>query len=142
MSETKNLFRNTAAQSLPIATTSLFGLILAPIMLSRFGLAQFGVWAVTGALAQYARLLDLGITNSLSRFVALYDAEGDRRAIEETIGIGLIASCAVGVVMIAAAVAAAPLVSDVVGVLDTGEMRLVLVSAAGVSVAYLLSAVL
>lgn len=141
MSETRKLFRNTVAQSAPVITTFVFSFVLAPIMLSRLGLAQFGVWAVTGALAQYARLLDLGITNSLSRFVALYDAEGNRRAIEETVGIGLIAASAVGVVMVAAAIAAAPLVSDVVGVLNAGEMRLVLVCSAGVSVAYLLSAV-
>jgi O-antigen/teichoic acid export membrane protein len=142
MSETKNLFRNTAAQSLPIATTSLFGLILAPIMLSRLGLAQFGVWAVTGALAQYARLLDLGITNSISRFVALYDAEGNRRAIEETIAIGVAAAAVAGVIAILAAVVAAPLVQEVLGVIPVGEMRVVLVSAAGITAAYLLAAVI
>jgi len=142
MSETRNLFRNTAAQSLPIATTSLFGLILAPIMLSRLGLAQFGVWAVTGALAQYARLLDLGITNSISRFVALYDAEGDRRAIEETIAIGVIAASAAGLLAVIAAVLAAPLVQDVLGVISVGEMRVVLVSAAGITASYLIAAVI
>jgi O-antigen/teichoic acid export membrane protein len=141
-SESKSLFRNTAAQSAPVVTTFLFGFILAPIMLSRLGLAQFGVWAVTGALAQYARLLDLGITNSVSRFVALYDAEGNRRAIEETIGIGIVAAAMVGLVAIAAAAAAAPLVQDVLGVIDTGEMRIVLVSAAGITASYLLSAVI
>ena len=141
MSETKSIFRNTAAQSLPIVTTSLFGLILAPIMLSRLGLAQFGVWAVTGALAQYARLLDLGITNSISRFVALYDAEGDRRAIEETIGIGLAAAIGAGILTLIAAVVAAPLVQEVLGVIPVGEMRIVLVSAAGITAAYLVAAV-
>ncbi len=142
MSETKNLFRNTAAQSLPIATTSIFGLILAPIMLSRLGLAQFGVWAVTGALAQYARLLDLGITNSISRFVALYDAEGDRRAIEETIAVGVLAATAAGILALVAAVFAAPLVQEVLGVISVGEMRVVLVSAAGITAAYLIAAVI
>jgi O-antigen/teichoic acid export membrane protein len=142
MSETKNLFRNTAAQSLPIASTTVFGLILAPIMLSRLGLAQFGVWAVTGALAQYARLLDLGITNSISRFVALYDAEGDRRAIEETIAIGVAAAIAAGLIAIAAAVFAAPLVQDVLGVIPVGEMRVVLISAAGITASYLIAAVI
>lgn len=141
-SESQKLFRNTVAQSAPVVTTFVFSFILAPIMLSRLGLAQFGVWAVTGALAQYAALLDLGITNSLSRFVALHDAEGDRRGIEETIGIGIIAICAVGLTMLAAAALAAPLVSDVLGVLDTGEMRIVMLCSAGVVFSYLLSSVL
>lgn len=140
-SESKGIFRNTAAQSMPVVTTFLFGFILAPIMLSRLGLAQFGVWAVTGALAQYARLLDLGITNSISRFVALYDAEGNRRKVEETIGIGIIAAAVAGLLTLIAATVAAPLVQDVLGVISVGEMRVVLLCAAGITASYLFAAV-
>jgi O-antigen/teichoic acid export membrane protein len=136
------LFRNTLAQSSSLVTAILFSFLLAPVMIDRLGLAQFGVWAVTGALAQYARLLDLGITNALSRFVALHDAEGDRRGVEETIGVGLVAVTIVGVLMIGAALVAAPLVRDILGVLSTGEMRIVLVCAAGISALLLLDAVL
>lgn len=142
MNETRRLFRNTAAQSAPVVTAFVFSFVLAPVMLSRLGLAQFGVWAVTGALAQYARLLDLGITNSLSRFVALYEANDDRRAIEETVGIGLLAAAAVGTFVLAAAALAAPLVSDVLGVLDAAEMRVVLLCSAGIAVSSLFVAVL
>ncbi|MGN6585920.1 MAG: lipopolysaccharide biosynthesis protein [Solirubrobacterales bacterium] len=140
--ESRSLFRNTAAQSAPVITTTIFGFLLAPVMLNRLGLAQFGVWAVTGALAQYARLLDLGITGSIARFIALYDAEDNRRAIEETIGVGLVAATLVGLAMLAAAAASAPLVQNVLGVIDVGEMRVVLMSAAGVAAANLLGAVL
>jgi O-antigen/teichoic acid export membrane protein len=136
------LFRNTLAQSASLVTAIVFSFLLAPVMIDRLGLAQFGVWAVTGALAQYAKLLDLGITNALSRFVALHDAEGDRRAVEETIGVGLVAACGVGVLMLGAAALAAPLVSDVLGVLDTGEMRIILLSAAAISILLLVDAVL
>jgi O-antigen/teichoic acid export membrane protein len=136
-----SLFGNTAAQGASLVSAMVFSFLLAPVMLDRLGLAQFGIWAVTGALAQYARLLDLGITNSLARFIALHDAEGDRRGIQETIAIGMIACIALAVVMIAAAALAAPLVSDVLGVLDTSEMRIVLVCAAGISVSYVLGGV-
>jgi O-antigen/teichoic acid export membrane protein len=142
VNESSRIFRNTLSQSAPIVTTFVFGFVLAPVMLSRLGLAQFGVWAVTGALAQYARLLDLGITSSLSRFVALYDAEGNRRGIEETVAIGMMAGLAVGLVVIAAAFFAAPLVAEVLGVLDTGEMRIVLVSSAASATIFLIAAVL
>ncbi len=137
-----SLFSNTLAQSASLGSAIVFSFVLAPVMLDRLGLAQFGVWAVTGALAQYARLLDLGITNSLARFVALHDAEGDRRGIEETIGIGVIAFCLLGLVMIAAAFFAAPFVSDVLGTLDSGEMRIVLVCAAAIAIAYVIGGVL
>lgn len=141
-SESRRLFKNTLAQSAPVLTTFAFGFLLAPIMLSRLGLAQFGVWAVTGALAQYLRLLDLGVTSSISRFVALYDAEGDRRGVEETIGVGLLAAGVVGLVAVVASLTAAPLVQDVLGVLDTGEMRVVLFCSAGIIAANLMAAVI
>jgi O-antigen/teichoic acid export membrane protein len=142
VNETQRVFRNTAAQSAPVATTFLFSFILAPIMLSRLGLAQFGVWAVTGALAQYARLLDFGITGSMARFVALFDAQGDRTAIEETVGIGMLAATGITLVTIAAAIVAAPLVAEVLGVLSPSEMRVVLLCSGGISASYLFSAVL
>src|SRR3954468_9900116 len=89
------LFKNTAAQSADLLTAYLFSLLLAPLMLDRLGLALFGVWAVTGAMATYAGLADLGITRSLARFVALYDVRGDPAAIGQCVGLGLIAITAV-----------------------------------------------
>jgi O-antigen/teichoic acid export membrane protein len=139
MSEGRNLFRNTAAQSAPTITIFAFSVILAPIMLSRLGLAQFGVWAVTGALAQYARLFDLGVTRSLARFVALYDAGEDRRGIEESLGVGIAAVGVLGLVTLVGAALAAPLLSDVLGVLDAGEMRIVLLSSVGILIFNLLA---
>jgi O-antigen/teichoic acid export membrane protein len=140
--ESSSIFRNTLSQSAPVLSTFVFSFVLAPVMISRLGLAQFGVWAVTGALAQYVRLLDFGITGSLARFIALYDAEGNRHAIEETVGVGLLAAASVSALTFLAAALSAPVVSDVLGVLDPGEMRIVLLSAAGVSSSYLFSAVL
>ena len=78
-------------------------------MLHQLGLDLFGVWAVTGAMATYAGLLDLGITRSLARFIALYDVEDDRPAIRECVGLGLIAVSAVGAVGAVACRVTAPL---------------------------------
>ncbi|MDX6626457.1 MAG: hypothetical protein QOE56_1446 [Solirubrobacterales bacterium] len=134
----RSLFRNTLAQSAPTFVNFGLSFILAPIMLSRLGLAQFGVWAVTGALAQYARLFDFGVTRSLARFVALFDAQGDRRGIEESLAVGLVAVAALGSVIVAAAVLLAPVVSDSLGILDSGEMRVVLLSSVGILICALL----
>lgn len=132
------LFRNTLSQSAPTFVNFGLSFILAPIMLSRLGLAQFGIWAVTGALAQYARLFDFGITRSLARFVALFDAEDDRRGIEESLAVGLAAVTVLGALILVAGVLAAPLLSDVLGVLDPAEMRIVLLSSCGILITALL----
>ena len=119
------LFRNTLAQSMGLIVGFVLSFLLAPLMLSRLGLDKFGVWAVTGALAAYAGLLDLGVGRSLIRFVAIFDADGRDERIRETLGLGLLAVTGVGLLALLAAALTAPLLSDELGVLDTGQMRVV-----------------
>lgn len=126
------LFRNTLAQSTPVLVAYAFSFVLAPIMLARLGLATFGVWAVTGALVQYAGLADLGVSGSLPRFVALYEARGDRRGVGECVAAGLLTTFALGAVAALVAVLAAPVLADRLGVLDVGDMRTVLLASAGI----------
>lgn len=126
------LFRNTLAQSASVAAGYVFSFLLAPIMIARLGLDAFGVWAVTGAFATYAGLLDLGIGRSLVRFIAVFDAADEHHRIEQSVGLGLIATLLVGVLAAAAATALAPFASEQLGVLDTGEMRIVLLAAVAI----------
>jgi O-antigen/teichoic acid export membrane protein len=126
------LFRNTIAQSASVIAGYVFSFLLAPLMISRLGLDAFGVWAVTGAFATYAGLLDLGVGRSISRFIAVYDAAGERHRIDECVGLGLVTTTAVGAATAAVVAVAAPLVSDQLGVLGSGEMRLVLLSSVAI----------
>jgi O-antigen/teichoic acid export membrane protein len=126
------LFKNTLAQSASVLAGYLFSFVLAPIMIARLGLDQFGVWAVTGALATYAGLLDIGIGRSLSRFVAVFDAGGRERAIRECLGLGVAAVTAVTVLASGAAIAGAPILSEKLGVLSTGQMRAVALSSVAI----------
>jgi O-antigen/teichoic acid export membrane protein len=126
------LFRNTVAQSGSLIAGYLFSFLLAPLMISRLGLDAFGVWAVTGAFASYAGLLDLGIGRSLIRFVAVFDAADEHRRIEECLGLGLLATLLVGIAVAVAVVFLAPFASDKLGVLDSNEMRLVLLSSVAI----------
>lgn len=126
------LFRNTLAQSGGQIVGYVFSFLLAPLMISRLGLDAFGVWAVTGAFATYAGLLDLGVGRSLARFIAVYDAAGEERRIEECVGLGLIVTAVVALGAAAVAVVAAPFVSDQLGVLDSADMRIVLLASVGI----------
>ena len=128
------LFRNTAAQSTGLLTAYLFSFILAPIMLAQLSLEEFGVWAVTGAVASYAGIADLGITRSMSRFVALYDTRGDERGIAECVGLGLIVVTLIALLATGAGLLAAPALSDAIGVLPPDEMRVVLLSSLAIFV--------
>jgi O-antigen/teichoic acid export membrane protein len=130
------LFKNTLAQSSGAFVAYVASLVLAPVMLARLGLEAFGVWAVTGALVTYARALDFGIGRSLARFVALYEAAGDRRGMQECVGLGLIAVTGLSVVGIVAAWLSAPLVADVLDALSAEDMRVVMVSSVVLGMTY------
>lgn len=119
------LFKNTLAQSAGLFAGYLFSFLLAPLMISRLGLDKFGIWAVTGAFATYAGLLDLGVGRSLIRFIAVFDASGRHERISQCIGLGVIAVTVVGVVAFAVVAAIAPILSDQLGVLTTEQMRVV-----------------
>jgi O-antigen/teichoic acid export membrane protein len=84
-----SLAANTMAQSAPLLIGYLCSFLSAPIVLAGLGLRAFGIWALTGALAQYATLLDFGVGQTLVRFVALHDAEGRRDAVGEFLAVGL-----------------------------------------------------
>lgn len=126
------LFRNTLAQSASVIAGYAFSFLLAPIMIARLGLDAFGVWAVTGAFATYAGLLDLGIGRSLARFIAVFDAADEKHRIDESVGLGLVATLLVGLLAAAVAALVAPFASDQLGVLDTDEMRVVLLASVAI----------
>ncbi len=126
------LFRNTFAQSTSVVAGYIFSFLLAPVMISRLGLDAFGVWAVTGAFATYAGLLDLGIGRSLSRFIAVFDAADERHRIDQCVGLGMISTLTVGTLTAAVVAIAAPLISDKLGVLDAEQMRIVVLSSVAI----------
>lgn len=126
------LFRNTVAQSLPRVLGLSFSVILAPIILSQLGLEQFGLWAVTGALAQYAGLLDLGVSRALPRFVALHHSQGRRDLVRSSVAVGVLTYLVLGVLVVGAAAACGGLMHDAFDVLSTGDTRIVLISSAGI----------
>jgi O-antigen/teichoic acid export membrane protein len=127
------IFRNSLAVSAAMLSGYVFSFVLAPIMLARLGLAQFGVWAVTGAFATYAGLMDLGVTRALGRFVALYDTQGNRRAVEQLFGLGLVVVCVVAALSAAVSLAVAPFAASALGdVLTASEMRSLLLAAVAI----------
>ena len=133
------IFRNSIAQSVALFAGYVFSFILAPVMLARLGLAQFGVWAVTGAITTYAALADLGVTRALGRFVAVYDARRDRRSIEMCFTLGLLLVAALTVPAAAAAAVAAPFVASAVDhVLNASDMRIVLLCSVAILSLHLL----
>jgi O-antigen/teichoic acid export membrane protein len=50
---------------------------LTPFILSRIGQSVYGMWILVGSLVSYGSLLDFGIANAITKYVAEYQARGD-----------------------------------------------------------------
>lgn len=62
---------------LTIVVVNIAGLISTPIIVRTLGTQQYGLYLVLGSLVTYIALLDLGMTNTITRFVAKYKAKND-----------------------------------------------------------------
>lgn len=62
---------------LTIVVINVAGLISTPIIIRTLGAEQYGLYLVLGSLISYIVLLDLGITSTITRFVAKYKAQND-----------------------------------------------------------------
>ena len=65
-----------------IFLTNIVGLFITPFILNHIGKAEFGVWTAIGALVGSISVLDLGLNNTIVRFVAKYRAENDKKGEE------------------------------------------------------------
>jgi O-antigen/teichoic acid export membrane protein len=134
---TPSLLRNTAAQSGPLVLGYVLSFLSAPIILAGLGIREFGIWALTGALASYASLLDLGFGGSVSRFIAAN--QDDRGTCGEYIALALLGVACVGVLALGAAFMGAVPLSRALGGITSSDMRIVLLSAAVLLVTAMLS---
>jgi O-antigen/teichoic acid export membrane protein len=125
----RGITTNTVAQATPMLLGYVASFVSAPIVLHAIGLRAFGIWALTGALAQYAALLDFGVGPTLARFVALHDAREEHDQIGEVLGTGAITATVVSLGLIIGAVVAAAPLAKTLGGITTADMRLLLLCA-------------
>lgn len=60
-----------------IALTNLMGLLLTPFIIEKLGDSEYGLYTLVGSLVAYFSLMDLGINNTITRFIAKYRTEKD-----------------------------------------------------------------
>lgn len=68
----------TASNYLGKLVTLAVWFFLTPFILKRLGESDYGLWVLVSALASYGWLLEFGIGNGVSKYVAEYLARGDR----------------------------------------------------------------
>ena len=105
--------RNTAAGYLLKVLQMVLGLVAIPVLVGRVGAEGYGLIVLAGTLLGYFSVFDLGMSNAITKFVAQYEATGDRDEVDRVIATSLATFAVIG-----ATLAAAVLVAIGLGALD------------------------
>lgn len=62
--------KNSISGYLSSATTIVIGLLLTPLLVTQLGHQVYGVWVLVTSLAIYLTLLDMGVADAVTRYVA------------------------------------------------------------------------
>jgi len=95
----QSLSVGATSQILPLLASYGLNLLATPYVVSRLGLHDFGIWALTGAMAQYAALLDMGAARAAQRFVALFHARGEAENDRAVVGVCVSLALGLGAVL-------------------------------------------
>lgn len=79
------IFSSAATGWIARATGVIVSLVTLPIILYHLGKVQYGIWVLVGQTIQFLTLTDLGVTNSVGRFVARFRVQESHDAIDQLI---------------------------------------------------------
>jgi O-antigen/teichoic acid export membrane protein len=103
MSHKRKVLQGSASNLVRVLLSMLVSLVLPPFLVHRMAPAEYSAWVLILQLSAYVNLLDFGLQTAIGKFVAEYDAKGDREASRHLI------STAFTILAIAAAVASVAL---------------------------------
>jgi O-antigen/teichoic acid export membrane protein len=101
MSSARLHARNLAANWLGHGATIAVLFFLSPYIVHTLGKVEYGLWSLLTVLTGYMGLMDLGIRASTGRFIVLYLAKEDEKAVDETIRTALGFYSALGLFVVA-----------------------------------------
>jgi len=81
----RTVLRNIFSTWAGYAVTLLVGFLLAPFVVHHLGTSNYGTWTLLSSLTGYFGLLDLGLRQSVGRFVARHMALSDDAGVNRTI---------------------------------------------------------
>ena len=80
MSRKRKVLQGSASNLVRVLLSMLVSLVLPPFLVHRMSPAEYSAWVLILQLSGYVYMLDLGLQTAIGKFVAEYDAKGDREA--------------------------------------------------------------
>lgn len=97
----QKVIRNTIFNTIGRFWQILIGLILTPYIVSHIGMERYGIWAIVGVLMGYFGLLDLGVKDSFTKYIAEFYAKEDDKSINEVVNVGFVFYSLLALVVVA-----------------------------------------
>jgi O-antigen/teichoic acid export membrane protein len=80
MSHKRKVLQGSASNMVRVLLSMLVSLVLPPFLVHRMTPAEYSAWVLILQMSAYVNLLDFGLQTAIGKFVAEYDASGDRDA--------------------------------------------------------------
>jgi O-antigen/teichoic acid export membrane protein len=128
-----NTFSNYGGQFISIATWFL----LTPFILEELGADEYGLWVLVGSVVAYGTLLDFGISDAVTKYVAEYRVTGDIQKAKSLVSTALWLYTGIGLLIVLASALLAPLFPMFFNVSPEDQetaIRLVFLAGVGVGV--------
>lgn len=122
--EKRRLVTNTFLTGLSQSAAMIASLVFMPMLITAFGIGDYGLFMLVSSVTAYAALLDLGVGSALTKMVAEHEARHDRDALSSSISTTLVFYTAVGVVVALAMLAVGAVVDVVFDVDSAGALLL------------------
>ena len=98
--------------------------ILTPFILNQLGDRSYGLWMLVSSVTAYGLLLNLGITDAVTKYVAEFRAKGETQQTRNIIATGLNLNMGIGLFLVFVSLLLAPFLTTVFH-LPVGEERTV-----------------
>src|SRR6478735_3891045 len=108
MSRIRRLLYGVASSYFLLGATVAYTLASIPLALHYLSLEEFGLWSMATQMIGYLSLLDLGLSNSVSRLLIDYKDRADPRAYATMLKTGALVTLIQGIVVLAVGMLLAP----------------------------------
>jgi O-antigen/teichoic acid export membrane protein len=139
-SRLNRLLRNTVSNYVGKFAGMIAWFLLTPFILGQLDPVLFGLWVLVGSIFAYGSLLDLGIAEAVTKYIAEFQAKGQLEQASRLVATALALYAILALLITAASVAVAPIFPRIFNVSD--ELRqtaywLVVLSGLGMGLAIL-----
>ncbi|WP_084201395.1 oligosaccharide flippase family protein [Geobacter pickeringii] len=93
----KKLIINSSSNILTMVVKVVCSFIMTPVIVKALGNYDYGLWEIVFALVGYMGLLDIGMRPAVVRYVAKYEAVGDKKSINELFSTAITFSLLIGI---------------------------------------------